>query len=58
MKPLSRLVALSAFSLAVIPFVSGCSSTDRVKETTTTTTSSVQPAPAPDHSGNTSAVDG
>jgi PBP1b-binding outer membrane lipoprotein LpoB len=48
MKKLSRWIALSALSIAVIPFLSGCSgSTDHVKETTSTTTSYVQPAPAP-----------
>ena len=47
MKRLSRWVALSALGIAVIPFVSGCSSTDRVQETATTTTTSVQPGPAP-----------
>jgi hypothetical protein len=48
MNMVSRWIALSALSLAVIPFVSGCGeseSTEQVKETSTTT-SYAQPAPA------------
>src|SRR6266849_8364981 len=47
MNKVSRWIALSALSLAVIPFVSGCSeseSSKQVKETSTTT-SYAQPAP-------------
>ncbi len=48
MNKAGRLIALSALSAVIIPFVSGCGeSTDRVKETTSTSTSYVQPAPAP-----------
>ena len=48
MNRVSRLLALSALSLAVVPFVSGCgeSESKQIKETTTTT-SFAQPAPAP-----------
>ncbi len=49
MNKLSRWIALSAFSLALIPFVSGCGeseSSKQIKETSTTT-SYAQPAPAP-----------
>src|SRR5713101_2249327 len=49
MNKVSRWIALSALSLALIPFVSGCGeseSTKQVKETSTTT-SYAQPAPAP-----------
>ena len=48
MNRVSRWLALSALSLAVIPFVSGCgeSESKQIKETTTTT-SFAQPAPAP-----------
>jgi hypothetical protein len=48
MNILSRWIALSALSLAVIPFVSGCgeSESKQIKETSTTT-SLAQPAPAP-----------
>ena len=49
MNRVSRFFALSALSLAIIPFVSGCGeseSTKQVKETSTTT-SYAQPAPAP-----------
>ena len=48
MNRVSRWLALSALSLAVVPFVSGCgeSESKQIKETTTTT-SFAQPAPAP-----------
>ena len=49
MNKVSRWIALSALSLAVIPFVSGCGeseSSKQVKESSTIT-SYVQPAPAP-----------
>src|SRR5260370_18686135 len=49
MNKLSRWIALSAFSLALIPFISGCGeseSSKQIKETSTTT-SYAQPAPAP-----------
>jgi len=49
MNNVSRWIALSALSLALIPFVSGCGeseSTKQVKETSTTN-SYAQPAPAP-----------
>jgi hypothetical protein len=49
MNRVSRLIAFSAFSLALIPFVSGCGeseSSKQIKETSTTT-SFAQPAPAP-----------
>ena len=47
MNKLSRWIALSALSVVVIPFVSGCGeSAEHVKETSTTT-SYTQPAPAP-----------
>src|SRR5437667_12721907 len=48
MNKLLRWIALSALSLAVIPFVSGCGeseSSKQIKETSTTT-SYAQPAPA------------
>ncbi len=48
MSKLSRWIALSALSLAIIPFVSGCGeSSKQVKETSTTTSVSEAPAPAP-----------
>jgi len=48
MNRVSRWLPLSALSLALIPFVSGCgeSESKQIKETTTTT-SFAQPAPAP-----------
>jgi len=49
MNRVSRWIALSALSLAIIPFVSGCGeseSSKQVKETSTTT-SYAAPAPAP-----------
>ena len=49
MNRVSRWLALSALSLALIPFVSGCGeseSSKQIKETSTTT-SFAQPAPAP-----------
>ncbi len=48
MNKLSRWIALSALSFAVIPFVNGCGeSSDQVKETSTTTSTYTQPVPAP-----------
>ena len=49
MNRVSRLIALSALSLAVIPFVSGCGESESSKQIreTSTTTSFAQPAPAP-----------